>query len=92
MRSREELSRLGMMLLGRLYKQTTPPLDFKKFLKDIKEGKTKCPERWYMQHTITRKKYDDTISKFKKQYKITELEWRGFQWLLLDYSPAFKPE
>lgn len=88
MRSDDKLYDLFMDLLQDVYGASDPSLDFKKFYKSIQNGKKKCPPKWFQEHEISDDKLERIEKKFKKQNKITELEWRRLAWLRLDYYPS----
>lgn len=89
MRSHNKLLDIGLEILHRMYKASTPPLNFHKYYIDIAKGNIKCDPDWYMKHKITEAKYNEIVTKAEKEFKLTKHERSELGMLFLQYSPTF---
>ena len=90
MRSDTALARITWGILEKVYNASDPPLDFKNFKKEVESGALKCPKEWFLQHTITQKKYNAIIARARKNHSVTKREFDRISWLLFNYAPKFE--
>lgn len=73
MRSKKYLWDVCVKIYIKMFKESTPSLDFQKLLDEIKNGK-KLEEEWFMDYYLPQKRQNEITNEICKEHKITRIE------------------
>ena len=81
---------LWLELMQRIYKASKPKLDFKKFYSGIKSGKIKCPDEWFMMHSIPMEEHEKILTDFFEDKNLSKKEQSVMRFNIMAYGPVFE--